>query len=116
MNPEVNETNVENPQDGIGLSNDELAAAMGFITTIGDQNMMAQQEQTPEEPTSPGNEPGTAQQPNQQEQVKAEITGLEDRLMSELQTLREDMKAQGDGKAELADLKKQIELILNSSD
>jgi len=45
MNPEVNNTDVENPKDGIDLSTDDLAAAMGFITTMGDQQMQAQQAQ-----------------------------------------------------------------------
>lgn len=67
-------------------------------------------------PTTPAQEPGTTQQPGQEQNVKAEISGLESRLMDELATLREEMKSQGDGKAELADLKKQIEAILASND
>lgn len=42
MNPEVNNTNTENPQDEVQLETDQLAAAMGFMTTLGEQNMMAQ--------------------------------------------------------------------------
>ncbi len=45
MNPEVNETQPEETQDGVPLSTDELAAAMGFMTTLGDQQIMAEQEQ-----------------------------------------------------------------------
>lgn len=60
-----NETQPENVQDGIEMTNDELASAMGFMTTVGDQDMMAQmslengsenaqdapdEEQMPEEP------------------------------------------------------------------
>lgn len=41
---ETNETQPNNPQDNIEMTNDELAAAMGFMTTIGDQQMMAEQE------------------------------------------------------------------------
>lgn len=44
MNPEVNETQPEETQDGIDLSNDELGAAMGFMTTLGEQQMTAEQE------------------------------------------------------------------------
>ena len=42
MNPEVNETQPKETQDDIQLTNDELAAAMGYMTTLGDQDMMAQ--------------------------------------------------------------------------
>lgn len=42
---DTNETQPEETQDDLPLSNDELAAAMGFMTTLGDQQMMAQQEE-----------------------------------------------------------------------
>lgn len=93
------------------MSPEDAKASLGIATALQDQMMP---KQAPEAPTSPGNEPGTTEQPNQQEDVKAEISGLETRLMDELKTLREDMATQGDAKAELADLKKQIEQILNA--
>jgi len=40
---EPNETQPQNPQDGIDMTNDELAAAMGYMTTLGEQGMMAQE-------------------------------------------------------------------------
>lgn len=42
---EPNETQPEEVEDEIGLDNDELAAAMGFMTTLGEQSMMAEQEE-----------------------------------------------------------------------
>jgi hypothetical protein len=91
------------------MSPEEAKASLGIATHLQSGLM-------PQAPTSPGNEPGTTQQPEQGQDVQAEIQGLESRLMDELKTLREEMKTQGDGKAELQDLKKQIEEILNSSD
>lgn len=92
------------------MTPEEAKASMGIATHLQDQLMP----QAPQEaPTSPANEPGVEQNPAQKEDVVNEISGLETRLMDELKTLREDMKTQSDGKAELADLKKQIESIIN---
>lgn len=103
-----NETQPQNPQDGIGLTSDELAAAMGFMTTLGDQQMQTQMQ--PEEQTEEGMPEETP------EETAQPIEEMESRIMQELQTLREEMKAQGDGKSELAELKKQIETILNETE
>ena len=59
---------------------------------------------------------GAPQNQTSPEDTKAQMDGLESRLMDELQTLRAEMKTQGDGKQELADLKKQIETILASTE
>mgnify|MGYP002868122821 CR=1 FL=1 len=99
------------------MTPEEAKASLGIATYLQGQHLQSQMPQdTPVEgDTSPGSEPGTTEQPGQQQDVQAEIQGLETRLMDELKTLREDMKTQGDGKAELADLKKQIEQILNEN-
>lgn len=69
-------------------------------------------------PPEPAQDPAQGVPSNQENgaDVKAEMQGLESRLMDELQTLKAEMKSQGDGKQELADLKKQIETILASTD
>lgn len=112
---EPNETQPNNPQDDIQMTNDELAAAMGFMTTLGDQQMMAQQEAMEGEQTQESAQGGEETGESQKEPM-AEIESLKTEIMDELKTLREEVKSQGDGKQELAELKKQIEEILNSSD
>ena len=66
----------------------------------------------------PPQDPAQGEPQNQTtpDDTKNQIEGLESRLMDELSTLRAEMKTQGDGKQELADLKKQIEQILQSND
>ena len=91
------------------MTPEDAKASLGIATHLQDQLMP---QQAPQEPTSPANEPG-ASQPAPQQDITAEIQGLETRITDELKTIREEMKTQGDGKAELADLKKQIEQILN---
>jgi hypothetical protein len=66
-------------------------------------------------PTQDPNQGAPSNQSNQTD-VKAEIAGTESRIMDEINTLRAEMKQQGDGKKELEDLKKQIESVLNSND
>lgn len=96
------------------MTPEEAKAALGLSTRLTEQHLMSQMPQ--QEVTTPAEEPGTTEQPEQQQDVTAEMQGLESRLMDELKTLREEMKTQGDGKKELADLKAQIESILNESD
>lgn len=99
-------------QSQTDLSPEDAKASLGIATTLQDQLLGNAGEQ--EAPTTPQNEPGTQDSPENRVDVKEEISGLETRLMDELQTLREEMKTQGDGKKELEDLKAQIEKILNS--
>ena len=63
-------------QDNNPLSPDEAAASLAFATNLS-ENFMPQ---APEAPTSPGNEPGTQENPASQEDVKTEISGLETRF------------------------------------
>ena len=72
---------------------------------------------------TPQNAPGQAQTPpsteqggQNQEDVKTQMSGLETRLMDELQTLKTETQSQSDAKKELADLKKAVDTILNSND
>lgn len=95
-------TQIDSNQVSVGL-----AQVNNFM-----KNHLASQNPMPEVPDTPANEP-SADQPANKEDLKSEMTGLETRLMDELQTLREEMKTQGDGKKELADLKAQIEKILS---
>lgn len=96
------------------MTHEEAKASLGIATHLQDMLMP----QAPMEGTGT-DAPGVPQeenpQPNAQEEMKAQIEGTETRLMEEIKTLREEMKTQGDGKQELADLKKQIESILNEN-
>lgn len=93
---EPNETQPNNPQDGINLTNDELAAAMGYMTTLGEQSMGVEPEEENaegqeeelalEDPETPGIDP---------EAMKEEIRG---ELMSEVKkelksVIKEELKA-----------------------
>ncbi len=78
------------------MTPEEAKASMGIATHLQDQLM-------PTDPTSPANEPGDQKNPESKVNVKTEISGLETRLMDEIQTLREEMKTQGDGKKELCE-------------
>jgi len=110
--PEVNETQPEETQDGINMTNDELAAAMGFMTTLGDQNMMAQQavegeneaemaqgeEKMMEEPQQPEIDPEALK-----EEIKGELLGdvkkeLKKIIKSELEGLMEDEQTEEETK------------------
>lgn len=95
------------------LTPNDAKASLGIATHLQDMLMPKGQPQGP-----PAQDPAQGAPSNQTtpEDTKAQMDGLESRLMDELQTLRAEMKTQGDGKQELADLKKQIETILNSSD
>lgn len=100
----------QSQQQNSEMSPEDAKASLGIATML--QSQLMPQEET----TSPAEEPGTQEQPEQQEEVKTQIEGLETRLMDEIQTLKSELKTQGDGKAELAEFKAQIEEILNSSD
>lgn len=119
----------QTPQPSLNQQRAEQAkAAMGVAT------MMQKHLLRPKASTSPQNAPGQSQMPqpnnqpaqdptqgapsNQQNptDVKAQMSGLESRLMDELQTLRAEMQSQGDAKKELADLKTSLDAILTSND
>lgn len=97
---EPNNTDVE-AQDGIDLSNDELAAAMGFMTTLGDQQIQAEQQEidaqneaTAQEEQAIETETPVAE-PQDPEAMKEEIKGeLMGEVKKELKTvLREELRA-----------------------
>lgn len=106
MNPQKSQPN--NPQTDPNQVSVGLAENNAFL-----QNHLKSQ-MPPTETPAPSQGAPTDQ--TNQTDVKAEMQGLESRLMDELQTLKAEMKQQGDGKQELADLKKQIETILASTD
>ena len=97
-----------NPQQN-QLNPDQTGAALAFATNLMRQTL-------PEPSQTPNPAQGAPQNQQTPEDVQLQIQGLESRLMDELQTLKTEMKDQGDGKQELADLKKQIEAVLNSND
>lgn len=105
------------PQQSQQISPEDAKAGLGIATHL--QSFLLPQKggQTPVN-NQPAQDPTQGAPSNQETgtDVKAEMSGLESRLMDELQTLRAEMKTQGDGKAELENLKKQIEQILNSND
>lgn len=94
----------QNTQPNSQLPPDQLSASLAFANNLQSQGLPP-----PQAPETPTNQTSL-------EDTQAQIKGLETRLMDELQTLRAEMKDQGDGKKELADLKKQIEQILNSNE
>lgn len=96
------------------MNPDDAKAALGIATHL-QSFLMPQGQQGPQTPAQDPNQGAPTNQTNQTD-VKGEMQGLETRLMDELQTLKAEMKNQGDGKQELADLKKQIEQILASTD
>ena len=88
---DTNETQPQNVQDGIDMTNDELASAMGFMTTLGDQQMQMMQggeepeeqpqEESPEQPTEEPTPEEPKEEPIDREQLKAE---LKDEIKTEL--------------------------------
>lgn len=102
-----------NPQSQAQLDPNQVSVGLAKTNAFLQQHLATQ---VP--PPTPTQDPAQGMPTNQTDQtdVKAEMQGLESRLMDELQTLKAEMKTQGDGKAELADLKKQIEQILASTD
>lgn len=98
------------------MSPDQAKASMGIATHL--MSRLLPQTQPEASPATETPNPDQGVPTNQQngEETQAQIQGLESRLMDELQTLRTEMKAQGDGQQELSDLKKQIEAVLNSNE
>ncbi len=86
------------------LDPSKVSAALAFSN-----NLNAQRLPPPQAPETPSNQ-------TTPEDTTAQIQGLESRLMDELQTLKAEMKTQGDGMKEVSDLKKQIEQILLSNE
>lgn len=100
---------MDTQQSQVDMTPDQAKASLGLATHLMSHLM-------PQAP--PAQDPAQGAPSNQTtpEDTQNQIQGLEQRLMDELQTLRAEMKTQGDGQKELSDLKKQIEQILNSND
>ena len=101
----------QNPQSD--MTADQAAAALAYATNLSEQFLPKVQ---PEAPQTPETAPESTPEP--QADPMAEMTALKEEIMSELQAVREDIKlvAQGDvkdEKSEIAELKKQIEAVLN---
>lgn len=103
---------MDNQQSQVDMTPDEAKSSLGVANHLL-SHLMPQAPQTPQ-----AQDPAQGVPTNQtnQEDTQNQIQGLETRLMDELQTLRAEMKTQGDGQKELSDLKKQIEAILNSNE
>ncbi len=97
------------------ITPEDAKAGMGIATHL--QSFLLPQGQQ-SSPSTPQQAPSQGAPTNQENptDVKAEISGLESRLMDELDTLKSQMKTQGDSNKELEDLKKEIEKVLNSND
>lgn len=91
-----------------GLTADETAASLAFATHHMGQGLQASQPQNPA--------PQQAQPQEPQKDPLTEMQDLQGQIMSELQTIKEDMKAlqPKDEKNQINDLKKQIEDVLNA--
>lgn len=92
MNPEVNETNIEQAPDGMNLSTDDLAAAMGYITTVGGQSMQMEQAAQEEQMTQEQPQEMSQEQPPEPqvdpEAMKSEIVeGVVSELKKEMKGL-----------------------------
>lgn len=94
---EPNETQPQNPTDDIPLTSDELAAAMGYMTTIGDDVAMAEQEDMmgEEAPMEP------------QEAPQQETEDIDAKIQEAVQTAV---------KEQITPIKEQIEELLKEDD
>lgn len=100
------------------MSPDEAKAALGIATSLQEQMMaqMGMQEQ-PQEGTTEGEMPQGEEQTQEPQKDQAQgIEELKSEILQEIQTLREEVKAQGEGSKEITELKKKIEDILNETD
>lgn len=88
---------------------DHARSSLGFSTMLLQQGL-------PQAPQAQDPAQGVPTNQTTPEDTKAQMDGLESRLMDELKTLRAEMKSQADGQQELSDLKKQIEAVLNSNE
>lgn len=91
----VNETQPENPQDGIDLTSDELAAAMGFMTTMGEQSMSQNAPQDGQEPQ--GKTRGEETHKDGGEDIETVKSQFSDELKSLKKELKEEIKKQIEG-------------------
>lgn len=98
--------NEENSQDPSGLSHDELAAALGFITTIGTHHHMAQQAAA-QPPEQPQEAPQASVEP-----AAPDLTPEVEKLQKEVDSLKKQITK--DPKDELAGIRKMVEDALNS--
>ena len=101
-----------NPQISQDLTPEEAKASMGIAT-----HLMGQLQQPPPNGSETQNPDQQEAQPQeQQKDPLAEIDTLRSEIMSELQTMKEDMKVAmepKDEKAQIADLKRQIDQAIN---
>lgn len=106
------------PQDNSGhnLTDDETAAALGYITTLSEHSMAQEAPQSPETAPQAQQEQQPPEQPK--DEISPKIDALESRIMEEMATLRDEIKASApkDKDKEIEDLKKQIEDVLNQED
>lgn len=112
----ITDNNSTQPQQSQDLTPEEAKASLGMATMLQDQFL---QMQNPKAPQTPETAPDQTQTPEPQKDPVTEIEGLRTEIMKELQTMREDMKVAlepKDEKAQIFDLKKQIEEVLNSTE
>lgn len=110
-----------NPQETQPIENqmtpDEAAASLGFATTLSDQMMQSQV--PPVEPQGASQQEGSQETGNTEAvDIRAEIQGVEERLMETIESLREEIKSASPDKSrqEIESLKKQLSDILNEQD
>lgn len=114
MNPQI--AQAKQPQ----VNPNQAGANLGFINTLQEHLLQYKaqqgQNQAPNPIPAQATSQGTPTNQNNPTDVKAEIQGLEGRLMDELATVKAELQSQKDGKKEFDDLKKQIEGVLNSTE
>lgn len=107
MNEEKAQVSLSEYQDTASgeLSNDDLAATLGFMTTLGEQNLMAQQPQegSDAEESAPEEEiPETTPEP-----APTEESGV----LSEIKAIRAEIEQQ-DVSKEVAEIRAELEKLL----
>lgn len=118
----MNEQNTQ--EDYGGMSHDQILAALSFATHQGEQHLPQQdqmmQSQVP--PVEPQDASGSMETPETENteaiDIRAEIQGVEERLMETIESLREEIKGSSPDKSrqEIESLKKQLSDILNEQD
>ena len=87
------------------LSDDETAAALGFITTLSEQQMPQMTPQTPE----------TAPEQEKTEEPTEDLSSAKDEIIGEVRSLKEEMVSE-DMKQEFEEIKGKLDELLKEDD
>lgn len=102
-----NETQPEESQDDIDMTSDELAAAMGFMTSLGDQQMVGEQE-TEEEVVEEESAEESEAESTEEEELEEEdpLVEVQNSFTKQIEGLREELKMSHE--KEMSEIKKMI--------